>query len=76
MFGLEEFMVSGFFKLCLGVTGIVMARLTLLWMDKTIHKSHSKFAVFIEETADPLTKGIYYGARFIAIAIIIGSALS
>lgn len=76
MFGLESFFITGFFKLCLGVTGIIMGRLTILFMDREIEKSNSLFAIWVKEDACNQSKGIFYGARYIAIAIIICGALS
>lgn len=69
MFGLESVLIQGLFKLTLAVFGIVIGRLTLLWMDK-----NEKFTAWLDNT-DPMVQAIYKAGRFIAIAIIIGAAI-
>ncbi len=73
--GLYEFMFQGGFKVALAVTAIFAARFTVLWMDNHVDRGESKFAQWLNKAND-LTKGIYYGARWIGVAIIVGSAVS
>lgn len=75
MIGLYEFMVSGAFKVCLAVTAILAARFTVLWMDRHVDRGESAFAVWLTD-ADDLTRGIYYGARWVGVAIIVAGAVS
>jgi len=75
MFGLESILIQGAFKLTLAITAILAARITVLWMDKHIERGESKFAQWLNK-ADDLTRGIYYGARWIGAAIIVAGAVS
>ena len=75
MFGFEGVLVTGLFKLFLAIVGVVSARLTLFWMDRYVEKSNSTFSVWIK-SAPGQSKAIYYAGRFIAVAIIVGSAIS
>ena len=72
---LESALLQGAFKMCLAVIGLLMARLGLLWMDR--HFTHNKLTEWLnnEKTAD-VAIGIYYGCRIIAVAIVIGLAIS
>ena len=72
---LEQFIINGAFKMCLLVSAIFAARFTVLWMDKHIEHGKSEFAKWLNG-ADNLTKGIYYGARWIGVAIIAMGAIS
>ena len=74
MFGLEEIIVQGGFKVALAVTAIFAARFTVLWMDSHVDKGESRFAQWLN-SADDLTKGIYYGSRWIGVAIICAGAV-
>ena len=69
MFGLENVLIQGLFKLVLAVLGIIIGRYTLLWMDK-----NESFNKWLENT-DPQAQSIYRAGRFIAVAIIIGCAI-
>lgn len=75
MLGFETFIITGLFKLMLGVIGIIMGRFTLKLMDAHIDSGQSNFAIWLNNEATNTAKGVYYGARFIAVAIIIGSAI-
>jgi len=75
MFGLESILIQGTFKVALAVTAILAARITVLWMDKHIAQGESHFAKWIAK-ADDLTRGIYYGARWVGVAIIVAGAVS
>ena len=70
---LEAAFLQGTFKLVLALIGFLMARICLYWMDK--HFVPQKFILWLEE-ADDISKAVYYGARIIAIALLIGLALS
>ena len=70
---LEVALLQGSFKLILALIGFVMARLCLYWMDK--HFLSENFISWLEETND-ISKAVYYGARIIAVALLIGLALS
>lgn len=72
MFGLEAVIIQGAFKLALALLGIIMGRITLWWFDYCF--TDAEFMSWLKES-DPLTRGIYHAGRFIAIAIIIGSAI-
>lgn len=75
MFGFEAFMIQGAFKLVLAVTGIVVSRITLYYIHKLVHESGTPFAEWLAN-ADDRSRGIYYAGQYIAIAIIVGSAVS
>jgi hypothetical protein len=74
MFGLESILIQGAFKVALAVTAILAARITVLWMDKHLARGESNFAHWLNN-ADDLTKGIYYGARWVGVAIIVAGAV-
>lgn len=74
MFGLEGIIVTGLFKIFLAIFGILAGRLTLKWMDKHIEHSTSPFAKWLND-ADDAAKGLYYGARIIAVCIVIAGAI-
>lgn len=69
------FMITGAYKVCLLVTAIFAARFTVRWMDKHIEKDSSDFATWLNNAND-LSKGIYYGARWVGVALIAGYAVS
>ena len=70
---LEAAILQGSFKLVLALIGFTMARICLYWMDKFLVPE--KFTLWLENANDN-AKAIYYGARIIAIALLIGLALS
>lgn len=70
---LEAAFLQGSFKLVLALIGFLMARICLYWMDK--HFVPKKFTLWLEEAND-ISKAVYFGARIIAIALLIGLALS
>tara|TARA_R110000744_G_scaffold147612_7_gene260592 strand:+ start:5649 stop:5879 length:231 start_codon:yes stop_codon:yes gene_type:complete len=76
MFGLYEFMISGAFKVSLAIMAIIAARLTVLWMDKHVNKGESNFAIWINNEKNGTAKAIYYGARWVGVAIIVAGAVS
>lgn len=71
----EGMILQGLFKIFLAIFGILAGRLTLTWMDKTVDNSESNFSTWLRNANDQ-TKGIYYGARIIAICIVIAGAIS
>jgi len=76
MLGLESFIVQGAFKVCLAVTAIIFARMTVLWMDKHIEQGRSHFARWLNNERNGIARGIYYGSRWIGVAIIVAGAVS
>ena len=70
---LEAAILQGSFKLVLALVGFIMARICLYWMDKYLVPQ--KFTLWLEN-ADDFSKAVYFGARIIAIALLIGLALS
>lgn len=74
MFGLESIIVQGGFKVALAITAILAARFTVLWMDNHVDRNESRFAQWLNQ-ADNLTRGIYYGSRWIGVAIIVAGAV-
>lgn len=73
MMGYEAVIIQGLFKIALALIGIIMGRATLLWFDYWL--VGSKFTNWLDKASD-IAKGVYYGARFIGVAIIIGCAIS
>lgn len=71
---LETAIAQGLFKIFLALVGIGFGRLTLFWMDNLIEKRETNFSNWIKQAGDN-AKALYYGLRFIAVAIIIGCAL-
>ena len=73
MFGLESVIITGIFKLALALVGIIMCRATLMWFDHW--SSHNSFSTWLDGAEDD-AKAVYYAGRFIAVAIIVGFAIS
>lgn len=65
--------IQGAFKLTLAATAIVVARMTLKWLDWSIEDD--SFADTLR-TAQPAEKMHYFAARFLGVCIIIGLAIS
>ena len=59
-----EVMAMGAYKVSLGVIAFLLARLGLLWMDR-----NSDFTDRIQESS---YAPIYFGLRFIGVAIVVG----
>ena len=72
---LEQFIVTGAFKMCLLVSAIILARLTVFWMDKHIDRGKSSYSKWLNQASDT-ARGIVYGARWIGVAIIAMGAIS
>ena len=70
---LETAILQGLFKLTLAIIGFLMARICLYWMDK--YFVPQKFTLWMDNANDN-AKAIYFGARIIAVALLIGLALS
>ena len=64
-------MMTGY-KLMLAIIALPFARLTLRWFDNFFPST--KFTWL--EKADDHAKAIYYGARFLAICVLFGFAIS
>ncbi len=71
---LETAIAQGLFKICLALVGIGFGRLALFWMDNLIEKQETTFSNWIKQAGDN-AKALYFGMRFLAIAIILGCAL-
>lgn len=69
----EAIIIQGLFKLTIAIIGVVIARLTLVWMDRFY--IDSKFNKWLEATSDE-NKISYYGYRLIAVMLLVGLALS
>ena len=65
--------IQGAFKLTLAATAIIVARLTLKWLDWSIEDD--SFAQTLK-TASPPEKMHYFAARFLGVCLIIGLAIS
>ena len=70
----ETVLMQGGFKLALALAGIIMGRLSLVWMDQATHKSQSHFGKWITE-ADDQSSAIYYAGRLIFVGLIVGAAI-
>jgi hypothetical protein len=65
--------IQGAFKLTLAATAIVVARLTLKWLDWSIEDDSFQQTL---KTAEPHSKMLYFAARFLGVCLIIGLAIS
>lgn len=65
--------IQGLFKLTLAAAAIVVARLTLKWLDWSIEDDSFQQTL---KTASPPEKMHYFAARFLGVCIIIGLAIS
>jgi hypothetical protein len=65
-------LAQGVFKLVMAVLAILVARGTLLWMDKAM--STGFFTAMNEASAD--AKMLYFSARIVAVCIVVGLAIS
>lgn len=72
---LDSAIAQGLFKLLLGVTGIILGRVTLMWMDLYVNKNVSNFSTWLGK-ADDHAKALYYAGRLIFVGLIIGAAIS
>lgn len=70
MFGIENVLVQGVFKIVLAVLGLLSARAALIWMDRD-----EKFISWLD-IQEPKYQVAYRIGRFIAIAFVVGSAIS
>lgn len=64
--------IQALFKLCLAVIAILVARGTLLWLDRAIGVDF--FAKLRE--ASPNAALAYYAARFVGVCILVGLVVS
>lgn len=69
----ETVLLTGLFKLTIAIIGFMLARLCLYWMDKFL--TTAKFTSWLDNSND-IAKAVYFGSRIIAVALLIGLALS
>jgi hypothetical protein len=78
---LESALAQGLFKIFLAIIGIIAGRIALIWMDRAVQRRienplyRSLFKTFMENSKNEAI-AMYYSARLIFVAIIIGSAIS
>ena len=71
---MEMALIQGVFKILLALSGIVLGRLTLMWMDEN-GSTESTFGAWLSQ-ADDTAKAIYYAGRLVFAGLIVGAALS
>lgn len=71
---IESALLQGTFKLTLAILGFLFARLGLLWMDRNIIND-SEFGRRLNSW-DSHAQSLYFTGRLLAVALVIGLALS
>lgn len=71
---LEMAVIQGVFKLIMGLLALMSARLGLIWMDRAIING-SEFGQRLNSWGDH-AQALYYSGRLVAVALVIGLALS
>ena len=69
----EAAILQGLFKLTLAMLGLIMLRISSVWMDKYLVPS--EFKNWLEKSSDE-ARALYYGLRMLALCLLVGLALS
>ncbi len=68
---IESAIFQAIFKLFMALAAILMARFTLVWLDKNFD---TDFAGTMKD-ADPNARMYYFAARFVGVCLIVGLAI-
>ena len=73
---IEQALAQGVFKLCLAVIAVMVSLALLRWMDRRLSKLQpGSFFSRWRENASSEALGVYYGARVIAVCLLVGMVI-